>query len=233
MSNSKFVTREDWLVARKALLAEEKAFDRTRDALSKTRRELPLVKIEKPYLFKTMRGDETLTDLFKGQPQLIVYHFMFGKQWTQGCPSCSFWMDNLDGIEAHLAARDTAFVAASNAPLKTLLEYKQRMEWRFDWVSSGDSDFNADFGVSFKEGTAGPTGGYNYNDKVFEEELPGISVFQQFDDGVIAHSYSTYGRGLDMLNGAYHLLDLTPKGRNEEALDYPQAWVRRHDEYNS
>ena len=226
-----FVDRADWLIARKQLLEKEKAFTQARDKLSAERRTLPLVKIEKPYCFQTVRGEAPLAALFQGCSQLIVYHFMFGKDWLEGCPSCSFWMDNLDGIDPHLAARDTAFVAVSTAPLDQLLTYKERMGWRFDWVSSGACDFNADFGVTFLDQEPGPTGGYNYKTKVPGEEMPGLSVFQKFDDGSIGHSYSTYARGLDMLNGTYQLLDLTPKGRDEAGLPFTMAWVKRRDQY--
>ena len=231
MHESRFVSRDTWLQARKKLLQDEKEFNQTRDALSAARRDLPLVNIDKPYMFDTERGQESLGDLFKGQRQLIVYHFMFGADWEEGCPSCSFWMDNFNGAEPHLAARDTSLVLASTAPLDKLLAYRKRLGWQMDWVSSGGSDFNQDFGVTFPGSEPGPTGGYNYRDQVFGEEMPGLSVFERFDDGAIGHSYSTYGRGLDMLNGTYHLLDLTPMGRNEAELDYPQAWVRRHDQY--
>ena len=231
MHESRFVSRETWLQARKKLLQNEKEFNQTRDALSAARRDLPLVNIDKPYMFDTERGQESLGDLFKGQRQLIVYHFMFGADWEEGCPSCSFWMDNFNGAEPHLAARDTSLVLASTAPLDKLLAYRKRLGWQMDWVSSGGSDFNQDFGVTFPGSEPGPTGGYNYRDQVFGEEMPGLSVFERFDDGAIGHSYSTYGRGLDMLNGTYHLLDLTPMRRNEAELDYPQAWVRRHDQY--
>ncbi len=232
-SEVNIVDRETWLQARKALLAKEKAFNQARDQLSAERRRLPMVRIDKDYGFETKRGHETLGDLFKGHGQLLVYHFMFGADWQEGCPSCSFWMDNMDGIDVHMAARDTSLVVSSTAPLAKLQAYKHRMGWRFDWVSSGDGDFNLDFGVTFPGRDPGPTGGYNYTTDVFGEEMPGISVFRRFADGAIGHAYSTYGRGLDMLNGAYHLLDLTPKGRDEAGLSYPQAWVRRRDRYGT
>ncbi len=230
-SSPRFVDRNTWLDKRKALLEKEKAFTRERDALSAARRQLPLVHIETDYTFETERGPETLGDLFKGHGQLIIYHFMFGANWDDGCPSCSFWMDNLDGIGRHLAARDTAFVTVSTAPLSKLLAYKARLNWRFDWVSSGAGPFNRDFGVTFPDLKPGPSDGYNYSGRVFGEEMPGMSVFRRFDDGAIGHAYSTYARGLDSLNGTYQLLDLTPKGRDEGALDSPMAWVRRRDQY--
>ncbi|MEM7259635.1 MAG: DUF899 domain-containing protein [Pseudomonadota bacterium] len=226
-----FVEREAWLKARLALLKEEKAFTRQRDALSQARRALPMVQVDQDYRFATERGQESLADLFKGTGQLIVYHFMFGADWQEGCPSCSFWLDNIDGVQSHLAARDTAFVSVSTAPLATLLTYKKRMRWSFDWVSCGSGPFNRDFGVTFPGGAPGPTDGYNYTGRVFGEEMPGISVFTRLDSGDIGHSYSCYARGLDMLNGAYHLLDLTPKGRDENDLEFTMAWVKRRDQY--
>ena len=232
-SDPRFVDRNTWLDQRRALLEKEKAFTRERDALSAARRQLPLVRIETDYAFETERGTETLADLFKGRGQLIVYHFMFGADWDEGCPSCSFWMDNLDGIDRHLAARDTTFVTVSTAPLAKLLAYQARLNWRFDWVSSGDGPFNRDFGVTFPDLKPGPGNGYNYSGRVFGEEMPGISVFRRFGDGAIGHAYSTYARGLDSLNGAYQLLDLTPMGRDEGALDSPMAWIRRHDQYTT
>ena len=230
-TRAKFTDKETWLTARKKLLEKEKAFTRARDELAKARRELPFARVEKPYLFATERGEETLPDLFKGKSQLIVYHFMFGIDWKEGCPSCSFWMDNLNGIDPHLAARDISFVAVSLAPLDKLLAYKKRMGWRHNWVSSGDSDFNIDFGVTFPGGVAGKNGGYNYSNNVYRDELPGVSVFRKFEEGSIGHFYSTFARGLDILNGAYNLIDLTPNGRNEEDLEYTMAWVRRRDQY--
>ncbi len=229
--NDRFVDHETWLAARKALLAKEKAFTRERDALSAERRRLPMRRVDKDYRFDTERGRESLADLFKGLGQLVVYHFMFGADWEEGCPSCSFWMDNLDGVDVHLAARDVSFVAISTAPLEKLEAYKRRMGWRFDWASSGASAFNRDFGVTFPGRDPGPTGGYNYTDNVFGEEMPGLSAFRRFEDGAIGHAYSTYGRGLDILNGAYHVLDATPKGRDEAELDWTQAWIRRRDRY--
>jgi len=195
------------------------------------RRQLPMTEVLKPYQFDTERGQETLNDLFKGRSQLIVYHFMFGADWNEGCKSCSFWMDNFNSIDCHLAARDTSFIAISAAPLTTLKPYKKRMGWSFDWVSSGQCDFNQDFGVSFIDQQAGPSKGYNYSGNVFGEEMPGVSVFFKWNKNTIAYSYSTYSRGLDILNSAYHLLDLTPQGRDEDNLVYPMDWLRRRDQY--
>ncbi|MES0811164.1 DUF899 domain-containing protein [Roseibium sp. SCPC15] len=231
MSSPKFVSREEWLDARKALLTREKAFTKERDELSAARRELPMVLVEKDYVFDTENGTKSLSDLFGPHPQLVVYHFMFGETWEEGCPSCSFWADNYERLDAHLAARDTALLAISNAPLERLLAYKKRLGWTFNWVSTNGNGFNVDYGVTFP-GKEDPTGhGYNYSGRVFSEELPGVSTFLKLEDGRIGHSYSTYGRGLDILNMAYNLLDLTPMGRHEEGLSYPMAWVRRRDMY--
>ncbi len=225
----RIATRDDWLAERRALLAAEKDFTRQRDALSARRRDLPWVRVDRPYRFDTDTGPATLTDLFGGNGQLIVYHFMFGADWDQGCPSCSFWADNFDGIGIHLAHRDTALVAVSKAPLEKLRAYRARMGWTFPWVSAGDSGFNEDYGVSF----AGEGGSYNYAPRTGgHSELPGISVFAREGDQVF-HTYSAYARGLDMMNGAYHFLDLTPKGRDEAALPWPMAWVRRNDVYDT
>lgn len=231
MSAHPIVGRADWLIARKALLAEEKAYLRAGDALAEKRRALPWVRIDKEYVFDTVRGRESLADLFAGKGQLVVYHFMFGADWLQGCPSCSFWADNFDGVDVHLAARDTAFRCVSNAPLDRLQAYRGRMGWRFDWVSSEESAFSIDFGATFPDKRPGPFGGYNYADAVWNDELPGISAFVRLDDGGIAHTYSTYARGVEAANGAYRLLDLTAKGRDEAGLSGTQAWVRRRDEY--
>ena len=226
------VSHEEWLKARKAFLEKEKAFTKAREDLARERRELPWERVEKSYTFDALEGRVTLADLFGRHSQLIVQHFMFGPDWNEGCPSCSFWSDNFNGIDGHLAARDTAFVLVSRGPLDRLEAYKKRLGWTFRWVSSAGSDFNLDFGVSFVKGSdaAGPN--YNYGSmKVGGEEMPGISAFRRGDDGAIYHTYSTYGRGLDTINGTYQLLDLTSKGRDESGLPWPMAWVRRHDQY--
>lgn len=233
MDGTRLVSREEWLEARKALLIEEKELTRARDKLAERRRDLPMVRIDKDYRFETERGAENLADLFKEKSQLIIVHFMFGTDWEEGCPSCSFWADHYSGIDVHLAARDTALVCVSNAPLSRLLAYRKRMGWRLDWVSAEGSDFSADFGVTFPDKEPGPSGGYNYADRVHSEELPGVSVFTRLADGTLAHSYSTYARGLDILNTAYHLLDMTPKGRDEDDLAFTMAWLRRRDQYES
>lgn len=227
----KLASREDWLRERKALLEREKAFTRERDALAEARRSLPMVAIDKAYTFETEDGPKALSDLFDGRSQLIIFHFMYGPDWQAGCPSCSFWTDHFNGIDVHLAARDTAFVLASNAALETLLTYRSRMGWALNWVSAGKTTFGRDFGVSFHDEAAMNGDGYNYGRKPYSSESPGLSIFCKLPDGTVAHSYSTYGRGLDILNTAYHLLDMTPKGRDEEALPHKMAWVRRHDEY--
>jgi predicted dithiol-disulfide oxidoreductase (DUF899 family) len=227
------VSREEWLAARKALLAREKAFTKERDALSQERRRLPWVKVDKTYVFEGPAGTETLADLFAGRNQLLVYHFMFGPDWTAGCPSCSFWADNYNGAVVHLSHRDVSLVAISRAPLAKLESYRNRMGWSFKWVSSYGTDFNRDYHVSFTPAEQ-KTADYNYKAAGFgSSEAPGVSVFIKGTDGQIFHTYSCYARGLDMLNGAYHLLDLVPKGRDEQGLSYPMAWVRRHDEYEA
>jgi predicted dithiol-disulfide oxidoreductase (DUF899 family) len=233
MTHPNIVSQAEWLKARQALLAQEKQFTRERDALSRQRRDMPWVAVEKTYQFETPEGRRSFADLFGGRSQLIVYHFMFHPDWTTGCKSCSFWADNYDGAVDHLAARDTALVAISRAPLDKLQAFKARMGWRFPWVSTVGDDFNHDFAVSFtKDEIASKEKLYNFGTRAFGgEEAPGISVFARNDAEQIFRTYSCYSRGLDMLNGAYHLLDLTPKGRDEDTLSHPMSWVRLHDEY--
>ena len=228
----RIATREEWLEARKALLEKEKAFDKERDALSAARRDLPMVRVDEEYIFKTNDGDKTLYELFGYNTQLIVYHFMFGKEWEEGCPSCSYLADNFNGMDMHLNEQDVSFCAISNAPLEKLNAYKKRLGWSFEWASAGENAFGEDFGVTFPDGQAQDGKGYNYTDKTFGEEMPGVSVFVKLNDGTVAHTYSTYGRGLDLLIGTYNYLDLTPMGRDEEDLPYPMAWVRRNDSYD-
>ena len=226
------VSPDEWLVARRAHLAKENEFTRLRDRLSAERRALPWVKVEKSYVFDGPDGRETLADLFAGRSQLIVYHFMFGPGWEEGCPSCSFLADHFDGAIPHLAARDVMFVAVSRAPLPEFEAFKQRMGWRFKWVSSYGSDFNYDFHVSFtKEELANGKVDYNYDMVEGYEELPGVSVFYKDAKGDVFHTYSSYARGLDVLVGAYNYLDLAPKGRDEAGLPWTMAWVRHHDRY--
>ncbi len=233
MKHNKIVSRDEWLAARKQHLLEEKEFTRRRDALSQRRRKLPWVKVEKEYIFDSPNGKATLFDLFEGRSQLIVYHFMFGPDWEEGCPSCSFWADNFNGIILHLNQRDVAMIAVSRAPIERLDAFKKRMGWTFKWVSSHRNDFNRDYHVSFtpEELDKGEMY-YNYGPTGFpSEEAPGVSVFYKDEKGAIFHTYSCYARGLDMLNSAYHYLDLAPMGRAEEDLPYTQAWVRHHDKY--
>ena len=234
MQDHKIVSREEWIEARKALLAKEKEFTRQRDRLSAERRTLPWVKIDKEYVFDGPDGKQTLAELFEGRSQLMIYHFMFGPDWEEGCPSCSFWADNYDGIDIHLAHRDITFIAVSRAPLETLEAYRQRLGWSFKWVSSLENDFNFDFNVSFTpEQIESGEVEYNYRKTTFPSpEAPGLSVFYKNDDGEVFHTYSTFGRGLDILNSAYHHMDMAPKGRDEDALEWPMAWVRRNDQYD-
>ena len=228
-------TREQWLEARRALLNEEKALLQQRDAVSAKRRQLPWVAVTEPYQFETDQGRMTLADLFGDKSQLIVQHFMMGENWEEGCPSCSFWADGFDGTTTHLAARDAAFVCVSNTSLEKINAYKKRMGWRFDWVSSLGSSFNHDYQASFTddEMQRGQVF-YNFHETTFPaSEAPGISIFARGSggDGMIYHTYSCYARGLDNMNVAYQYLDLLPKGRDEDALPHPMAWVKRHDQY--
>jgi predicted dithiol-disulfide oxidoreductase (DUF899 family) len=233
MESHRVVSRNQWTEARKALLAKEKEFTRLRDQLSRERRELPWVRVDKEYAFEGASGKKTLTELFEGRGQLIVYHFMFDPSWEEGCPSCSFWADNFSGIIVHLNQRDVSLVAISRAPFAQLAVFQKRVGWSFEWVSSFGTDFNTDYHVSStpKQLAQGEVV-YNYAPrKTSMSELPGISVFCKAPDGTIFHTYSCYARGLDMLNVAYHYLDLVPKGRDEEGLSRPMAWVRHHDAY--
>lgn len=235
IEHPRVVSQAEWLEARKDLLAREKDFSRRRDALSAERRELPWVRVEKEYVFDSPGGKQTLADLFDGRSQLIVYHFMFGPDWEQGCPSCSLLADHFDGAAVHLAQRDVTLVVVSRAPLPQIEAFKQRMGWRFKWVSSYGSDFNHDYHVSFtKEEMANGKVSYNYGVSGFpSEEAPGTSVFYRDAAGAVFHTYSSYARGLDILIGAYNFLDLVPKGRDEDGLAYTMAWVRHHDRYGS
>jgi predicted dithiol-disulfide oxidoreductase (DUF899 family) len=233
LTNHPVVSRADWLAARTAFLAKEKEFSKLRDELARQRRALPWVKVEKPYVFDAPGGKKTLADLFGKKSQLIVYHFMFSPDWSEGCPHCSFWADHYGPACLHLPQRDTALVAASRAPLARIEAFKKRMGWTFPWVSSGGSDFNYDFGVSWKpeELASGPVT-YNYKrGKQNMQDREGASIFYKDAAGTIFHTYSCYARGIDLLNGTYNLLDLTPKGRDEENFEFTQAWVRHHDRY--
>jgi predicted dithiol-disulfide oxidoreductase (DUF899 family) len=231
---AKVVSREEWLAARKQLLAKEKEFTRLRDDLSRQRREMPWEKVEKKYVFEGVNGKTTLADLFDGRSQLLVYHFMFGPGWEQGCPSCSFLADAFDSFTIHLAQRDTSFVAVSRATLPEIEAFKKRMGWKFKWVSSNGNDFNYDYKVSFsKADIASGKPIYNYETIPFpSEEGPGASAFIK-QDGEIFHTYSTYSRGLDILLPMYNWIDMTAKGRDEAGMKpHAMAWVRHHDRYS-
>jgi len=233
LTDHKIASHSDWLTARKELLAKEKEFTRLRDELSRERRELAWERVEKEYVFDTPQGKQTLADLFEKRSQLIIYHFMLGPGWEQGCPSCSYLADEFDGMVVHLANRDVTLTAVSRAPLAEIEKFKQRMGWRFHWASSFGTDFNRDYRVSFtKEEMSRGKVEYNYGMNEFpSDEAPGASVFYKDASGAVFHSYSAYARGLDILLGAYNFLDLTPKGRDEDGLSFPMAWVRFHDRY--
>jgi len=232
-TNHQVVSQDEWIAARQKHLAREKEFTHLRDQLSAERRALPWVKVEKSYSFETPAGKASLADLFGGRSQLVVYHFMLGADWNEGCKSCSFWADNLQGIDVHLAARDVTLITVSSAPLERIIRFKTRMGWTHQWVSSAGSDFNHDFHVSFSPEELKNEIYYNYRwIKVGSTEQPGISVFYKDDDGTIYHTYSCYSRGLDMMNGAYQYLDLVPNGRDEdENAGHKMSWVRLHDSY--
>ncbi|HVT17296.1 MAG TPA: thioredoxin family protein [Thermoanaerobaculia bacterium] len=225
------VSHEEWLAARKALLAKEKAFTRLRDDLSRQRRELPWEPVEKEYAFEGPQGRQTLSQLFDGRSQLIVYHFMFGPDWEAGCGTCSFWADNFNGVIVHLNHRDATMIAVSRAPYEKLAAYERKMGWSFKWVSSFGTDFNFDYHVSFTPAeVAEKKAFYNYTvQDPHETEREGVSVFYKDPAGRLFHAYSSFARGIDMVNTAYHYLDLLPKGRDEG--DRGPYWLRRHDEY--
>lgn len=234
MDHPNIVSREEWFTARKALLAKEKELIRQRDAVSAARRALPCVKVEKEYVFEGPEGKVTLRDLFRGKRQLIVYHFMYDPAWEEGCKSCSLLAEGFQGVIPHLGARDVSFAAISRAPLDKLLAFQKRMGWSFPWFSSGGTDFNFDFHVSFRpEDKVDGKVEYNYSKmETSMSDLPGLSVFLREGDNVL-HTYSTYARGLDPLMETYNYLDLTPMGRNEEGLPYGMEWVRLHDRYEA
>ena len=231
--HSKVVPHVEWLAARKEYLAKEKEFTRLRDELSRQRRELPWEKVEKLYVFDGPQGKQTLADLFQTRSQLFVHHFMFSPAWKEGCPICSLWADHYDPLVIHLANRDVAVTAISRAPLPQIEDYKRRMGWHFQWVSSFGTDFNYDYHVSFTpEELANGEVYYNYAmRKAGTEEAHGGSVFYKDENGDIFHTYSTYSRGVDILLGVYNFLDLMPKGRDESNLRFGMAWVKRHDRY--
>jgi predicted dithiol-disulfide oxidoreductase (DUF899 family) len=228
------VSSAEWLAARKELLRKEKELTRLRDEISRQRRALPWERVEKKYIFDGPRGKETLSDLFGGRSQLMIYHFMFGPGWKEGCPSCSFLADTFDGAAVHLAHRDVTFMAISRATLPEIEAFKQRMGWQFKWVSSFGNEFNRDYQASFspQEIVVGKVY-YNYEMTEFpSEEGPGASVFYKNPAGEIFHTYSTYARGLDAMVGTYNWLDLAPKGRDEDGLAFTMSWVRHHDKYD-
>lgn len=235
LSGHPVVTREQWLERRKELLLKEKELTRARDRINAERRELPWVRLDKSYVFDAPEGKRSLADLFEGRSQLVIYHFMFGPEWQEGCPSCSFVSDHIDGARLHLAARDVTLTMVSRAPLAKIEAFKKRMGWKFKWVSSYGSDFNGDFHVSFtKEEMAQGKVNYNYTMQEFpSEEAPGVSVFYKDPSGEVFHTYSTFGRGLDSLVGTYVILDLVPKGRDEDHLEFSMEWVRYHDRYGT
>ena len=229
------VPHDAWIEARQQLLAKEKEFNRLRDELSAQRRALPWERVDKAYSFNGPNGRQSLAELFEGRSQLMVYHFMLGTDWKEGCKSCSFWADNFNGIDVHLAHRDVRFLAVSSAPLENIEAFRKRMGWSFKWVSCAGGDFNRDYNVSFSpEDLAKGSVYYNYHlINTSMTELPGFSVFYKSDDGIVYHTYSTYARGLDMMNGAYHMLDLVPKGRDEAEQGHKMSWVRFHDSYEN
>jgi predicted dithiol-disulfide oxidoreductase (DUF899 family) len=234
MQQHELVSHDEWLAARKAFLKKEKEFTRLRDELSKQRRELPWEKVEKTYELEGPAGKLTLSDLFGKRSQLVVYHFMLGPGWKEGCPSCSYIADHFDGMTIHLANRDVTLAVVSHAPIAEIEAFKKRMGWKFQWVSSFASDFNYDYDVSLRPEDRGKSEVYyNYEMTKFpSEERPGLSVFSKDAAGELFHTYSSYGRGLDILIGAYNFLDLVPKGRDEEGLKHTMAWVRHHDKYD-
>jgi predicted dithiol-disulfide oxidoreductase (DUF899 family) len=232
VENPKVVSQAEWIAARKELLAKEKNLTRQRDALAEERRKLPWVKVDKNYVFETASGNKSLADLFGGKSQLAIYHFMFGPDWEQGCPSCSLIGDHLDNLGIHLAQRDVRLMIVSRAPLAKIDEFKKRMGWKFPWVSSHGSEFNFDFGVSVAKEDMGKEIVYNYVPSKFpSEERPGLSVFYKNANGEVFHTYSMYGRGLEDFMGMYMILDRVPKGRDEAGLPHGMAWVRHHDRY--
>ncbi|TQF14401.1 DUF899 domain-containing protein [Myxococcus llanfairpwllgwyngyllgogerychwyrndrobwllllantysiliogogogochensis] len=226
-------SKSEWLAARKELLAREKALMRMHDELSATRRALPWLRVAEPYVFNGPDGQETLAQLFAGRSQLVVYHFMFAPEWEAGCKNCSFWADSFNGVVEHLAQRDVSFVAISRAALPKLQAFQQRMGWRFKWLSSQANTFNFDFNVSFHpdERERGEAV-YNYGPlRESNSDMPGISAFAKDERGDVFHTYGTYGRGIEVINTAYQVLDLVPKGRDEDGLPWPMQWVRLRDQY--
>jgi predicted dithiol-disulfide oxidoreductase (DUF899 family) len=234
VDNPKVVSRDEWLAARKKLLAKEKQLTREHDAVAAERRQLPWVRVEKKYIFDSPSGKKTLADLFDGRSQLIIYHFMFGPEWQEGCPSCSFNMDHTDPALVHLAQRDVSFAAISRAPISKIEAFKKRMGWKFNWVSSNGTDFNYDYHVSFTAEQQAGKVDYNYELTQFPStEAPGISVFYKDKDGNIFHTYSAFARGTESTINTYNYLDYVPKGRDEDNLPFTMSWLRHHDRYES
>ena len=230
---TRIVDNEQWLAARRELLAEEKALQKARDELARKRREMPWRKIDETYEFEGEDGRQSLAELFGEHSQLLLYHFMYHPDWDEGCKSCSFWADQYDATIPHLKARDVALACISRGPLQKLLAYRKRMGWSFPWYSSAGSSFNFDFGVSFTpEQIDSRDASYNYRDGGWlGPEMPGLSAFVKDDAGNIYHTYSTFSRGLDPLNATYQMLDLVAKGRDEDELEFSMGWLKRHDEY--
>jgi len=229
------VVKDRWLAQRRALLAREKELTRRGDQIASERRALPWLHVAENYVFDSPEGPRALADLFQGRRQLLVQHFMLGPGWEAGCRSCSFMADHIDGIQIHLEQRDMSFVAVSRAPIEEIERFRQRMGWKFDWVSSHRNGFNHDFAVSFTpEELAQEEVFYNFGMTTFKhDELPGLSVFYKDDAGTVFHTYSAYGRGVEAMMGAYRLIDLLPKGRDEAAPNSGMSWVRHHDRYDT
>jgi predicted dithiol-disulfide oxidoreductase (DUF899 family) len=234
VDNPKIVSRDEWLAARKKLLTKEKQLTREHDAVAAERRQLPWVRVEKKYVFDSPNGKKTLADLFDRRSQLVVYHFMFGPEWQEGCPSCSFNMDHTDPALVHLAQRDVSFAAISRVPISKIEAFKKRMGWKFNWVSSNGTDFNYDYHVSFTPEQQAGEVDYNYELTQFPStEAPGISVFYKDEDGNIFHTYSAFARGTESTMNTYNYLDYVPKGRDEDNLPFTMSWLRHHDRYES
>lgn len=235
MKNNRIVSRDEWLEARKQLLQKEKELTHLRDRLSAERRQLPWVRVDKPYVFEGAQGRRTLADLFDGASQLMTYHFMLGPDWKEGCPSCSFLADHIDSAMIHLKQRDVKVMAVSRAPYAQIAPFRRRMGWQFDWVSSHGTDFNFDFQASHTpEDVSNNTATYNYGLLEYPtEESHGISVFYKDAAGAVFHTYSSYARGVEQLANTYNFLDIAPRGRDEDEFDFPMAWVRHHDRYEA
>jgi len=232
VENASVVSQDEWIAARKELLAKEKALTRQRDALAEERLKFPWVKVEKNYVFDTPSGKKSLAELFGGKSQLVIYHFMLGADWEAGCPSCSLITDQMDPMAIHLTQRDVRLVLVSHAPLTKIAEFKKRMGWKLPWVSAHEGDFNFDYEVSVKKEDAGKESTYNYKVQKFpSEERPGMSIFYKNAKGEVFRTFSVYGRGLEDMMGIYAILDRVPKGRDEAALPHGMAWVRHHDKY--